>query len=703
MKKITLFFVLFACISCHQNSPLALDWTLVTNDVEPGICEVALTMTNTSHRTLEGDWTLWFDLMSLGPVYREGDELKETRIQGSWHNIQPTEAFQPLAAGQSRTITMHYRGSAIRENIIPEGFFLIQGENGKPVSIPCTYHKYNRPEQMMRQIPTWEKTPYAEGEYVYEYVNHILTSDASQPTVLPVFPQPKVVEMGQGFCHTEAASIVEKMNANMVEEGYSLIIGADSIILEANDSRGIFYAHQTLRQLISNMEQLPQMRIVDWPDLHHRGIMLDIVRNYYPVDSIMRVIDVMANYKLNVLHFHISDDEAWRVEIPGLPELTATASRRGWTKDESECLYPMYNGGWDYMDKNSTANGYLTRDEYIRLVRYAHERAIDVIPEIDMPGHMRACKKAMHGLLTDSVLEQREYNSAQNYTDNVIAVSNPYAIEFIDKVITELVRMHQEAGNPLTIFNIGGDEVPSGSLTREEHQAYIDAVMAILEREHLQPMGWEEITHFCAPSTHAICYSWHNGDKKSQEMADAGYPVVLANANRLYFDFAYCKHHEEKGLDWGGFTDEYRSFDWLPLQHDNVVGMNAQLWSEVIRSFQQVEWQIYPKIFGLCERSWNMRSRLSLAQYNELVYHYALVDLKNGGHYFHLQQPGIHLSEGMVSMNAVTPKAIIRYQLNDDEWQTYQAPFAIDTTAIQTIKAKIQYLGLESNTTWRWL
>lgn len=705
MKKFYYLFLVLGLISCASKSPIALQWEVVQNDIEPGIVAVNLTMTNLTNKTFEGDWTLWFNLMSLGPSYTEGDPLKQTRIQGSWQNIRPTEAFEPLQPKESRVFPMRFRGSAIRENVIPEGFFLIWGEDSQPVSVECTYVKYTRAEQMKRGIETWEKTPYADGEYVYQYIDHILTADSNAAeSILPLLPQPKKVVIGEGTCDATTATVIERVNANMIEEGYALRILADTILMEANDERGIYYAHRTLRQLRANMDEhaLPQLHIIDWPDLHHRGLMLDIVRNYYPLDSILRVVDVMADYKLNTLHLHISDDEGWRLEIPGLPELTDNASRRGWTLDESDCLWPMYCGGWNKNDKTSMANGYMTRDEYIRLLQYCKERAIRVIPEIDMPGHMRACKKAMHGLLTDSVLEARVYNSAQNYTDNVIAVSNPYAIEFIDKVITEIVKMHEDAGCPMEIFNIGGDEVPAGSLTKEEHQAYIDAVIEILNRYHLQPMGWEEITHFCAPETRAICYSWHNGDAKPREMAEAGYPVVLAAANHLYFDFAYCKHHEEKGLDWGGFTDEYRAFDWQPLEHANVVGMNGQLWAEVLRSFSQAEWQLFPKTFGLSERSWNMHSPLSLAQYNDLVYTYALRDLHQGGHTFHLQQPGIHVEGDMVSINRVMQDGITLYTLDDETWNEYTEPFMIDTAAVKTIKAKVQYLGQESNTTWLW-
>ena len=695
---------------------MSIHWEMGQNDIQPGICELYYTITNLSDEPITNEgWTLYFNYMSLHPIYTEGDQILQTELQASYHSITPTADFQPLMPDSSRTFKLRFKGNAIRQTSRPEGFFLVKGKckNGKvkgekPISIPCTYTPFTRPEQMKRGIVTWEKTPYADGPYVYDYVQNILSGE--EKFVQPLLPQPKKMEYTDGVCEVAKAEIVVRTDANMVSEGYTMIITPTTITIEASDEAGIFYAKQTLKQW---GELVPCGRVTDYPDLHHRGIMLDVVRNYYPVDSIYRILDIMAYHKLNVLHFHLSDDEAWRLEIPGLPQLTDIGSKRGYTVDESECLLPMYCGGWD-PNAPTTANGYITREKYIELLRYAGTLHIRVIPEIDMPGHMRACKKAMGNLLTDSAFDARVYKSAQNYTDNVIDVTKPYAIEFIDHVVTEIVKMHEEAGHPLTIFNIGGDEVPKGALTKEEHQAFIDEVLAILNRYNLQPMGWEEITHFCPAESKAICYSWLNSDTKPLEMAEAGYPVVLANANRLYFDFAYCNHHEEKGLNWGGYTDEYRSFDWEPLIHPNVIGMNAQLWGEVIRSFNQVEWQIYPKIYGLAERAWNNRSALTLSEYNHLVYEVFVPQLSASGRNFHIQQPGIKVvevdnpqlqlddSHVLVKMNKVMQGGEILYCLDDGEWRVYNNTTAVHADT-KIVKAKVRYLGKESNNTWLWL
>ena len=718
MKTFSRLF-LFACVisfvSCTVTPPLSLRWEFGQNDIEPGVCEAYLTITNTSNQVLTEDgWTLYFNFMSLHPLYTEGDALKEREIQASWHSITPTAEFEPIVPGESKTFVMRYRGNAIRQSSHPEGFFIVYDEearNAKPISVPCTYVPYTRQEQMKRGVPTWEKTPYADGEYVYEYVERVSARNAAPSYVVPVLPQPRHCWLKEGVCDVSNATIMEDVEADLPSEGYFMRLKSDTIYISAADSVGLFYAYQTLKQL---PKEIQCMEIGDWPDLHYRSLMLDIVRNYYPVDSIRRVLDVMAQYKLNVLHLHLSDDEAWRLEIPGLPQLTEIGSKRGYTRDESECLFPMYCGGWDANAK-TTANGYITREEYVELLRYARERHVCVIPEIDMPGHMRAAKKAMGNLLTDSLFDTRKYLSAQNYTDNVINVSLPYAVEFIDHVITEIVKMYEEAGCELNHFNIGGDEVPKGALTREEHQEFINSVLAILQRYDLQPVGWEEISHFCAPESQAICYAWLNSETKPVELAEKGYQVVIATANHLYFDFAYCNHHEEKGLNWGGYTDEYRSFDWSLAGHDNIIGMSAQLWSEVIRSFSQVEWQLYPKIFGLVERSWNAwdntadltmldynyRSHLALGDYNYLVYEVHLPRLAADGHNFHIQQPGVKVVDDMLLINKVMQGGDVWYCFDDGGWEKYEKPIEVPSD-VEIIKAKLNYLGRESNTTWLW-
>ena len=549
-------------------------------------------------------------------------------------------------------------------------------------------------------IPQPKSESYGEGSFTITNKSCLVYNSAARESALYLL---NYLPFKQILSSTKvmAGDIELSINRYLDEEGYRLIVDKENIRIIGGSNAGVFNGIQTLLQLLppqiysGNVKlpiSVPYCTIEDSPKFAYRGFMLDVARTWISTDKVKRYIDLMSYLKLNKLHFHLTDDEGWRIEIKSHPELAQIGGFRGGDSP----VFPRY-GKFD-----EKWGGYYTQQELKDIVAYAAQRNIEIIPEIDMPGHMRACKKAMGTLLTDSAFDQRVYLSAQNYTDNVIDVTKPYAITFIDHVITEIVKMHEEAGHPLTIFNIGGDEVPKGSLTQEEHQAFIDGVLAILKRYNLQPMGWEEITHFCPPESKAICYSWLNSNTKPLEMAEAGYPVVLANANRLYFDFAYCNHHEEKGLNWGGYTDEYRSFDWEPLIHPNVVGMNAQLWGEVIRSFAQVEWQIYPKIYGLAERAWNNRSALTLGDYNKLVYEVFMPQLYAKNCNFHIQQPGIRVVDGMAVMNKVMKDGVVEYRFDEGDWMTYSEPVLVPADA-KIIQAKVTYLGKESNTTWLWL
>lgn len=194
----------------------------------------------------------------------------------------------------------------------------------------------------------------------------------------------------------------------------------------------------------------------------------------------MKLIDYLASYKISVLHLHLTDDEAWRIEIPGLEELTEVASRRGHTTDESECLFPAYAWGCDATDTTSLANGYYTRNDFIDILQYAQKRHIKIIPEVDIPGHSRAAIKAMNArykkyididktkaeefLLTD-FSDTSRYISAQHYTDNVVNVAMPSTYRFVEKVIDEFDKIYQDAGLKLTVLHIGGDEVARGAWT----------------------------------------------------------------------------------------------------------------------------------------------------------------------------------------------------------------------------------------------
>ena len=228
------------------------------------------------------------------------------------------------------------------------------------------------------------------------------------------------------------------------------------------------YALQSLDQIIhtASREQSawPLLEIEDAPRFAYRGFMLDIARNFYDLEKIKQVIDAMGYYKLNYLDLRLSDDEGWRIEIPGLPELTKVGGKRGFTSDESDKLIPFYGSG---AEGGARGNGFLSKDDFMILLTYAHEKNITVLPQISFPSHARAAIRAM-ATRNDNTYrlvnpqDQSQYRSAQLFNDNVVCICQESAFDFYEKVVLEMKAMYEASGLSLTQFSIGADELPYG-------------------------------------------------------------------------------------------------------------------------------------------------------------------------------------------------------------------------------------------------
>ena len=809
MKQKLRILVIFAVIatSCtNKKAPITLSWQHVGNDIESGIAESKLTIHNISTDTLFADWAVYWNQMSVAPLETEGEQVHVTQIQASYHSLTPTTLWKPLPPGSSREIRLRYRGNIMRRTGAPQGAFVVKGLEPKaeqPITVTMEYVYSADGHEFRRKIAGF---PYADGEEVYKqnmrFDKFEEFDKLTEQTTLHLLPQPKKVVLASA----EDRPMTNDDDA-LSAEGYSLQIDKEGTHITSADAAGKFYAELTLERLRQQYgEQLPYCRITDWPDTPHRGLMLDIARNFTSKQEIMRIIDLLGMYKMNVLHLHLTDDEGWRIEIPGLPELTEVGARRGYTKDERDCLYPMYSGGWNPDDKEASANGYLTKQDFIEILRYAKQRFVNIVPEIDMPGHSRAAIKAMEArywkyidtdkekaeeyLLSD-FQDTSRYVSAQHYTDNVICIALPSCYTFAKKVIDEIMQMYKEADAPISIFHVGGDEVPRGAwlgspktgqyvfaqrMSAEPGAEYnlpfmkngeelcatvtstdvanlkdsfLETIATILSEYGVQTAGWEEVAYRQGTPNprfagkNILTYAWNSvpewrGDEKPYRLANAGYPVMICSVCNLYMDMCYLNHEQETGLHWGGYVDEYCSFDLRPdslylsvrrtlrgenrdlgkyMNSDktiliadsskNLRGVQAQLWSETIRNPEQLERYLLPKLLGTAERSWNKRWQgkyeEALNNYNLQLSKYELPYLNQQGYAFHLSQPGIHresMKSSRVYMNKAVEGAEIRYTLDGTEPTEhsllYIGPFETDA---QLINACCFYLGEKSNVT----
>ena len=375
------------------------------------------------------------------------------------------------------------------------------------------------------------------------------------------------------------------------DESYELVVAADRVTIRARHAAGLFYGVQSFRQLLPDFVEYdavrpnkarpltaPSGRMVDTPRFGWRGAMLDVSRHFFGVEDVKRFIDLIALYKLNRLHLHLSDDQGWRIEIRKWPELT----RRGGATEV---------GGGD--------GGFYTQAQYADLVRYAADRFITIVPEIDMPGHTNAALASYAELNCDNALRQPYTGIQVGFSALCVEKESTYA--FLDDVIGEIAAM-----TPGPWFHIGGDEVKT--LSPEQYVTFIERVQAIVVAKGKQMIGWDEI----APARlHPTTLVQHWRPKTSPERAvSQGAKIIMSIANRAYLDMKYDAS-TPIGLNWAGFIDIRTAYDWDPvtvaanLPESALAGVEAPLWSETAATIRDVEFLVFPRLLGVAEVAWS--------------------------------------------------------------------------------------------------
>lgn len=518
---------------------------------------------------------VWFQELFDGKTLVEGPAM---------HHYQGTSWYIDIP--QKGTVTLKYYGRPLpRHSWAPEAFVLQQ--KGRP-DYPMEAHYH-----FVTSLGTEAKEDSFAG------------NDEVQPA--DIIPQVKRVAYG-----SEPLEPLEAHPAGW----YRIRIGEDGVPkVESDDEDGAFYAQTTLAKL---PQPLQPMTLEDWPDFPYRGFMLDVVRDFRSVEEVLQIIDLMASWKLNALHFHLADDESWCLEIRDLPELTAYAAHHAlpdWDLQETAALKPTANG------QIGTVTFY-TAEEYKQILRYARDRRISVIPEFDTPGHSRASIKAMQAYerrTGDSSFRLQDpadtshYWSAQDFTDNVLSVYLTSVYRFYGKVFDEVIRMHEEAGVPLPAIHIGGDEVPAGAWSgRDRHELkalFTNGMLDLAEARGIRLAGWEDITKGLEPETEErlkrSLYFLNVWNTDGIE----GFPVVLSPAAYTYLDLAYNDAPDEIGLSWAGYVNERKTFALQPQNYKgDIIGVQAQLWSSQLRSFDDATYQMLPKALGVAERGWTAPS-----------------------------------------------------------------------------------------------
>lgn len=712
MKQIHLLLALITLsfLGCSKTTPLRVEWQLITNDVEPDILECQYTLTNTSGSVLKGGeinedgsfepyWQLFYNQLWGRCISPQDAPLRDTLIENyTYYSLIPTASFPDLAPGDSLVVRLRYKGRILRLSHYPEGMFIVfrshapKGvKTGAATDINFVLSPITSWDPHLRHVPNNDTVPYANGEYMYRDNNRFTPLPAEPVNLLPM---------------VKAVRPIQPVSVDTIpEEGYIININEDGepTILSRTET-GHFYAEQTLTYL-TNLTSLAGWQIYDYPDFQYRGFSLDIARNFPGKEMIYHTLDAMAQLKLNRFQIHLTDNEGWRIEIPELPELTKRGSRRGYEGTaqnplyQHNLLYPQFGGGQKGSQPSNMANGYLTQKDFIDILRYAKARHITVIPEVDMPAHSRAARRASAPKMHNPVMDTRPMPRPE-FRNDILAVMNSETLDYAETIISSIQNMYKQADCELHYFHIGGDEVPVGILTDQERRDFMDSLIVILKRHNLHPVGWEELTPFCRAKDKPMISVWHPNYPLLQQLVDSGYPLIQMREDRLYFDFCYCNHPQEQGTTRGSiYTSEECIFDWTPTT--SFVGIQGAMWGEFIRSNTQLEKYIYPKMFALAERAWNYQSTISLNRFNDLTYSYLVPRWIKQEYTVHLPLPGIHLEQGQVIMNSRVNNGQIHYTLDGTEPTPqdalYEGPFLL-TTDPALIRARLFYLNQYSNT-----
>ncbi len=381
------------------------------------------------------------------------------------------------------------------------------------------------------------------------------------------------------------------------DEAYQLYITQDSIILNANTDEGAFRGIQTLRQIIpetstdtlapNKIWPVPTGKIIDNPQFEYRGSMLDVARHFFSVEDVKKYIDLLAYYKYNVLHLHLTDDQGWRIEIKSWPLLTEVG---GSTEVGGE------------------AGGFYTQEEYKDIVAYAAERHITIVPEVDMPGHTNAASVS-YPFLNGNGKKPELYEGTQ-VGKSTFDTRKDTVYAFIDDVIREI-----SAITPGPYFHIGGDE--SHVTKKKDYIYFVEKVEKIVQKHGKTMIGWDEIGQADVAAS-SISHFW-SSKKNALSAVAKGMKIIMSPAKKAYLDMQYdslSKH----GLHWAAFIPTDTAYVWHPEEYEgipleNILGIEAPLWSETISDIGELEYLAFPRAIGYSELGWTMKENRDWESY----------------------------------------------------------------------------------------
>jgi hexosaminidase len=381
-------------------------------------------------------------------------------------------------------------------------------------------------------------------------------------------------------------------------EAYRLEVSRAAVRIEAGSPEGLFRGVQTLRQLLPPRVEsttvqpgpwtVPGVKVSDAPRFAWRGTMLDVSRHFFTVAQLERYIDLAAMYKVNMVHLHLSDDQGWRIAVDGWPRLAT------------------YGGSTEV---GGGAGGYYTKQDYTRIVRYAAERYMTVVPEIDGPGHVNAALASYADLNCDGKAPPLYTGTDVGFSS--LCITKPLTYTFLEAVLGELAAL-----TPGHYLHIGGDE--AHSTDPDEYVSYVERVAQIVKGHGKTLTGWQEIAGATIPRGSVAQY-WNtasgseDGTQTAREAVAQGAKIVMSPANHAYLDMKYDES-TPLGQDWAGLIEVRDAYDWDPaslvdgVTEKEVAGVEAPLWTETIVTNDDIDYMAFPRLPAIAEIGWSAQS-----------------------------------------------------------------------------------------------
>jgi hexosaminidase len=726
-----------------ENVPMVTnDAGMMVGDCPPSIPDFCLnatiTLKNTGPAWNAQGWAIYFSsIRKIG--WLDSPEFTITHVAGDLHKLEPTAKFTGFAASQSKVINIKAQFWMMAETDVMPRWYV-----AAPMLMPKVITNTNTEDLATFVAPFADRKSqqrHPADQSVIETAATRLAENTgiatwpAQNVAIEILPTPQKVTAGTGTLDLsggvtitlatpndinadgltalkkrltdlgltvkDTGGVAVKVSVNAADsafvskptaEAYVLQVDGTGITIVGGDSAGAYHGLQTLVALlagdVSANKTVPQLKVdYDAPRYSYRGAQMDLARNFHSAAEVLKVLDQMAAYKLNTLHLHLSDDEGWRLEIPGLAELTTVGGKRCHDLTEKTCLLPQLGSG---PDSTTSGSGNLTRAEFVDILKAATARYIEVIPEFDMPGHARAAIKSMAArgeaawMLSDP-MDKSKYESVQYYSDGAINACLDSTYAFVGKIMDEVKSMYMDAGTTLKTWHIGADEVGGGAWTDSPacktlyasggpvkgadgvHEYFIKKVNDLAKARGFAVRGWSDglrknvavgdagmtEKQFLDPATdlamNPVSVNWwgtlfwwdyHNS---AYTIANKGYKVILTSPDFLYFDHPHEADPKERGYYWATrFTSVRKLFSYIPgnlpanskLTKDrmggdyqsvfdpttmdptppvdlnaaaagNIIGMEGAQWGETMRTDDELEGMMFPRMLAMAERSWH--------------------------------------------------------------------------------------------------